>query len=110
MHKLTEDMAYGDKFKKETIFSIDYGDFEDIVEKEYGHYFDVVGDTESSNYFTLHYDTTNPSNPLEESWNKDRFQEWLDTGEKSYMTSNIVQHLAFNNKIPRGTITIKIFW
>jgi hypothetical protein len=97
-------MNYQDKFKKESYFTIDYSDLDEIISAEYGES-DFTTALGQSNDSTLEFyiDGTFDYDEVEAFIKDKEFDEYSTT-------SNLLNHLCAKDKIDAGFYLISICW
>ncbi len=96
------------KSKKIEIIVVDYGDFEEMVQKVYGQKdYSYVADVECGNDCEHLYGGINGR--VSESEDAD-LKEFLETGQTNYYARILLEDLCRQKHINHGNYLIKVWW
>jgi len=93
--------------KKVLYCAMEYGEFEDLVKKEYGQDYEFVPDIECGNDSDHSYSIEKEEL---DSWDAKSIEEFKSTGKYSFMARRLLQDLVNNDKLPEGDFLITVSW
>lgn len=91
-----------------TYFVVDYNDLEQFIINEFGHDdYSFVADIECGNASDHEINVVNE--PLDE-YHQARVDRFIITGNGSYVTKHLLQHLCTQGKVLPGRYLISVSW
>lgn len=101
-----------------TVHFVDWHAFNEFIEAEFGHPFEIVADQETSNDSSLSFSVTgkrfNPDTKEYEpgitDYDREDVEEFRETGSYYFLASRLLEYLCVEGKIEPGEYLIEVCW
>ncbi len=94
------------KYREETVRFVDSYDFDKTVKDEFGREYQFVADEECGNDSTHRFQVDGEL----DKWEQKQVNEFVETGEGSYLARNLLNALCARSVIPAGTYVVEVCW
>lgn len=98
------------KCKRVNLISVNYGDFEDLVNSVFGHDYSFPEDQECDNYSDHEFTVGPDSYYIFTEYDQEKLDQYIATGKGSYMTNILMKHMNDVGVLPSGDYLIKVSW
>lgn len=94
------------QYEKETVFKVDYSEFENFIKHLFGHDYEFVADIECSNDTEHRFSTEGGL----DDYDLERVNDFIKTGEGIYLAGKLIKYLYKMGYMDPGVYLISVSW